>query len=188
VRSNHALDRTRGTDANGESKDALSAVACDRSDTARRSAPSLGSTGQRGLKMTRLVLNLALLALVPVLALQSSKSAADATLSNFDSQHRAPGSFYVIFKTPAELAAMPRTGPKAPKVLSQVVPTSKDAVWRLAAALCAQIHAQLAGINYVPSHAAFITRGASDAAMREVLGKDPRIAEISANIEILPLN
>jgi hypothetical protein len=134
--------------------------------------------------MTRLLLNLAFLALVVILALQSSNSAADAKLSNFESQHRAPGSFYVIFKTDAELAAIPRTGPKAPKVFPQVTPTSKDAVWRLAAALCTEIHAQLAGINYVPPHAAFITRGASDAAMREVLAKDPRIAEISANIEV----
>ena len=134
--------------------------------------------------MTRLLLNPALLALVVILALQSSKSAADAKLSNFDSQHRAPGSFYVIFKTDAELAVIPHTGAKAPKVLPQVTPTSKDAVWRLAAALCAQIQAQLAGINYVPPHVAFITRGASDAAMREVLAKDPRIAEISANIEV----
>ena len=117
-------------------------------------------------------------------ASSASKSAADAKLSNFDSQHRAPGSFYVIFKTPAELAVIPRTGPNAPKVLPQLALTSMDAAWHLAAALCIQIHAQLAGVNYVPPHVAFITRGASDAAMREVLAKDPRIAEISANIEV----
>jgi hypothetical protein len=134
--------------------------------------------------MMRLRLNLVLLALVVILALQSSKSAADAKLSNFDSQHRAPGSFYVIFKTPAELAVIPHTGPNAPKVLPQLALTSIDAAWHLAAALCIQIHAQLAGVNYVPPHVAFITRGASDVAMREVLAKDPRVAEISANIEV----
>jgi hypothetical protein len=134
--------------------------------------------------MTRLLLNLALLALVAILAVHPGKSVADAKLSNFDSQHRVLGSFYVVFKSDAELAVIPHTGPGVPKVLPQLALASKDTVWRLAAALCAEIHAQLVGINYVPPHAAFITQGASDAAMREVLAKDPRIAEISANIEM----
>jgi hypothetical protein len=134
--------------------------------------------------MTQLLLNRALAALAVILALHSSESAADARLLGFDSQHRVPGSFYVVFKTDSELASIPRTGPNAPKVLPHLNPTSKEAVWRLASALCAQIHAELAGVNYVPPHAAFITRGASDAAVREVLAKDPRIAEIGANFPI----
>jgi hypothetical protein len=125
----------------------------------------------------------ALLASLVVVALSPGSSLADARLSGFDSLHRVPGSFYIEFKTGPDLALVPHTGPKAPNVLPHLTPTSKEAVWRLARALCAEIHARLVGINYVLPSAAFITAGASDAAVREVLAKDPRIAEISANIE-----
>jgi len=90
---------------------------------------------------------------------------ADALLNNLDAQHRSAGSFYVVFKPAAQLATVPGTGPGAPKVLPDVLPTSKEGTWRLAAALCAQINAHLAGINYVPPHVAFMLRDASDDAV-----------------------
>jgi len=124
-----------------------------------------------------------LMAALMLAASYSTWTLADATLANFDSTHRSPGSFYVIFKKEADLASVARTGPDAPKVLPELLPTSKETTWRLATALCAEINAGLAGINFNPPHVAFITRDASDDAIRNILAKDPRIAVISANIE-----
>jgi hypothetical protein len=113
-----------------------------------------------------------------------SPSPADARLVGLDSPKRVPGSFFVVFKTGPELAAVARTGPAAPKVLPQVFPTSKDSARRLAEALCEQVHGQLAGLSYGSSYAAFGVHDASDTLVRAILAKDPRIAEIGANFPI----
>jgi hypothetical protein len=125
---------------------------------------------------------LLLLAFLAVFA--PSPSPADARLLGLDSPNRVPGSFFVVFKTGPELAAVTRTGPAAPKVLPQVFPTSDDSTRRLAEALCEQIHGHLAGLSYGPSYAAFGVHDASDSLVRDILAKDPRIAEIGANFRI----
>lgn len=141
-----------------------------------------GSTGSVVVAMTSAVKRSALLALVVVL--YSTRLVADARLVGFDSPDRSSGSFYVVFKSGAELAAVPRTGPGAPQILPWVFPTSDGSAIRIAEALCSRIQARLSGVTYSPSHAAFVVRNASDAAIREVLARDPRIAEIGANMKI----
>jgi hypothetical protein len=81
-----------------------------------------------------------LLFLVSLAVFAPSPAPADARLLGLDSPNRVPGSFFVVFKTGPELAAVTRTGPAAPKILPQLYPTSEDSARRLAEALCEQIH------------------------------------------------
>jgi hypothetical protein len=117
-----------------------------------------------------------------------SQVEAAATILNLNSKGRIPGESYVVFKSEADLRSVPKTGLGAPTILPDVLPTSMERVRRLASALCAAIQAQVKGINFInPNAAAFIIKGASDQAVRDVLAKDPRIAEISADIALGPI-
>lgn len=146
-----------------------------------RSSSTLGSTID-GLPLNpsplKALLVTGLLTAVPISTL------ADAKLLGLDSPTRIRGSFFVVFKSGADLASVAHAGPIAPTLLPQLVPTSEYAARRLAVALCDQIHAEFVGFSYYPGYAAFIVHKASDSAVRDVLAKDPRISEIGANFPV----
>jgi hypothetical protein len=121
------------------------------------------------------LLFLALLSIFP-----PSPSPADATLSGLDSPDRVPGSFVVFFKTGVELAALVRYGPVGAKVLPRVLPTSEGSARRLAEALCKRVHGKMRDLGYGSSYTRFVVDNASETLVREILAKDPRIAQIRA--------
>lgn len=106
-----------------------------------------------------------------------------ARLLNFDSPSRVAGRYIVVFKNSAELADVPRSGRGAPKVLPDVVPTSKASIERLAAALAAQTGGTVYQVFSEPSLMGFWLVGASDADIRSILVVDPRIAHIEAELD-----
>jgi hypothetical protein len=119
--------------------------------------------------------------------LLSGVAAADATLSNPDSPHRSPGSFWVTFKSPRQLSAIPRSQLASLTVLPGVLPDSETNLRRLANALTQRIGATVQGIAWSPDQPSIWIEKASNDAIVNILAKDPRIESIGANIMALPV-
>ena len=111
---------------------------------------------------------------------------ASADLINLASPNRAPGSFFITFKSPAELASIPRAELDSLTMLPGVVPTNNDAVTRLAKAIAAEVGGTVQGIAFSSDQPAFDLEGANDDARVRRLASDPRIARIVANIMLAP--
>jgi hypothetical protein len=120
------------------------------------------------------------------LTLSAGVAHSDAKLVGLDSKKRIPGSFFVVFKGGSDLTMIPVDGQGAPAVLPKVQPISRDSASILATALCATISARLTGVTFFDSgYAAFTVSDGSDEAVRSMLAKDPRIAEIDATFTVI---
>jgi len=118
-----------------------------------------------------------------------------ARLANFDAEHRAAGSFYVILKSDADLSefedvigeATPDSivGDESKTAASGQIPARAEAVRRMGSQLMGRMHGgRVSGVNVAGAHRAFLVDGASDDEMRSVVALDPRIETVSANIEV----
>jgi hypothetical protein len=107
---------------------------------------------------------------------------ADATLSNLDSPHRNPGSFWVTFKSCTELAKLSQAQLQSLGVLPSVLPVSEDTLLKLATAMAAQVGGTVESWTYLANGSTFSIKGASDNAIANILAKDPRLKSIDANI------
>lgn len=118
---------------------------------------------------------------VGCVALAATVANGDARLVNFESKGRVPGSFVVVFKTQAELAAVPVDGPGSPAISPKVFPVSRNSTAALAEAISKSIGAHVTRVIYLDGGTAeFSISGATDENIRKILAKDPRIAEIIA--------
>jgi hypothetical protein len=118
-------------------------------------------------------------------------SLADAELLGIDSTQRVHGSFFVSFKTEAELGAIPKSGVGAPLTLPNVQPTTLESTKLLVEALCNQMHPSRCDPIFFegsPNFAGFMLHDAPDDAIRGFLAKDPRISKIGANFPLTPVN
>jgi hypothetical protein len=99
-----------------------------------------------------------------------------------DSPHRSLGSFWITFKTSAELDNLSRSELNSVRVLPGVVPTDRDTLGRLAIALAVEVGGSVEGYFYSREGSTFSIKDASDSAVIGILAKDPRLASIGANI------
>jgi hypothetical protein len=97
-----------------------------------------------------------------ILALLSEMSWGQAKLYNFESEHRAPGVFYVALVSTSALSKIPTSGAGAPHVLPRLHPRSEAELKQLAAALVALTSGKLNGVIFGAGHQAFIVVGASN--------------------------